>query len=360
MNKNKGEIMNNLKKLGLSALAGSLVAVSAQAGELSVTGAANVTVKSGAAANSGKFIGSDRDVAFNGSGELDNGWTVGFTTAMKDSFAVSSSVTSVTMGSMGTLSTGDSWGGVSSKYDEETPQAYEQTSDAAANSSNYVGSMLDNNAIAYNSAEYSMEGVTVSFDAEYSMQADDVYVNDGGGGTHSNTVGEGYGLGITAKAEGATFGAYVANVKDISQKKIDSVDDASDNFGATVYAKYSIGAASFGYQQSYVDAGKKGVADVNTTAKVIGTAQGIYEADTASIAYNVNDDLSISYSITNDIYDAQSPLLADVKQKTDAVQVAYSMGSMSLKAYNMQVSNPGHDSDAIKLSVTEIALGLSF
>ena len=35
--------MTNLKKLGLSALAGSLVAVSAQAGEMAVTGSANVT-----------------------------------------------------------------------------------------------------------------------------------------------------------------------------------------------------------------------------------------------------------------------------------------------------------------------------
>ena len=43
--------MNNLKKLGLTALAGSLVAVSAQAGELSVSGSANMTYKT----NSGSF-----------------------------------------------------------------------------------------------------------------------------------------------------------------------------------------------------------------------------------------------------------------------------------------------------------------
>ena len=46
MNKNKGDYMINLK-VGLTALAGSLVAVSAQAGELSVTGAANVTYTTG-------------------------------------------------------------------------------------------------------------------------------------------------------------------------------------------------------------------------------------------------------------------------------------------------------------------------
>ena len=35
--------MNNLKKIGVSALAGSLVAFAANAGELSVSGSANLT-----------------------------------------------------------------------------------------------------------------------------------------------------------------------------------------------------------------------------------------------------------------------------------------------------------------------------
>ena len=63
--------MTNIKKLGLSALAGSLVAVSAQAGEMSVTGSANVTYVTGKADNTGKAIGTDKDVAFTGTGELE-------------------------------------------------------------------------------------------------------------------------------------------------------------------------------------------------------------------------------------------------------------------------------------------------
>ena len=39
--------MNNLKKIGLSALAGSLVAVSAHAAEISMSGGASVAVTSG-------------------------------------------------------------------------------------------------------------------------------------------------------------------------------------------------------------------------------------------------------------------------------------------------------------------------
>ena len=43
--------MNKFKKLGLTALAGSLVAFSAHAGELTVTGGANITLKHGNAAS---------------------------------------------------------------------------------------------------------------------------------------------------------------------------------------------------------------------------------------------------------------------------------------------------------------------
>ena len=48
--------MKNLKKIGLSALAGSLVAVSASAGEMSVAGSAKMEVshKNGGAASAGK------------------------------------------------------------------------------------------------------------------------------------------------------------------------------------------------------------------------------------------------------------------------------------------------------------------
>ena len=44
-NNNKGKNMNNLKKIGLTALAASLVTTSAFAGEMSVAGSASIGVK---------------------------------------------------------------------------------------------------------------------------------------------------------------------------------------------------------------------------------------------------------------------------------------------------------------------------
>ena len=65
--------MNNFKKIGLTALAGSLVTLgSAVAGEMSVSGGINTTLKFGkGGGNTSRGIGSDKDVTFTGGGELD-------------------------------------------------------------------------------------------------------------------------------------------------------------------------------------------------------------------------------------------------------------------------------------------------
>ena len=70
--------MNKFKKIGLSALAGSLVAVSANAGEMSVAGSASVGLEhiNGGAANAGKSWYMGNQLTFSGSGELDNGMNV--------------------------------------------------------------------------------------------------------------------------------------------------------------------------------------------------------------------------------------------------------------------------------------------
>ena len=62
----KRSTMNNFKKIGLTALAGSLVTLgSAQAGEMSVSGSINTTLKFGVGGgNTSRTIGNDRDVTF--------------------------------------------------------------------------------------------------------------------------------------------------------------------------------------------------------------------------------------------------------------------------------------------------------
>ena len=85
--------MNNLKKVGLSALAGTLAALSAQAGEMTVTGSAEISyTQRDNDEITGNPIGMNKNIAFAGSGELDNGWTVSISQGTNDAFGFSSAV----------------------------------------------------------------------------------------------------------------------------------------------------------------------------------------------------------------------------------------------------------------------------
>ena len=69
--------MNNLKKIGLTALAGSLVATSvAYAGALEATGSAEMKMTNNSQSAAGKTIGMGNSIYFKGSGETDSGLNV--------------------------------------------------------------------------------------------------------------------------------------------------------------------------------------------------------------------------------------------------------------------------------------------
>ena len=106
--------MKNWKKVGLTALAGSLATTSAFAGAVTVSGTANLTYTANSGAEdtqaaSGTAVGVDgarwglnKSLSFSGSGELDNGWTVSVSQTLKDGASTGLGMT-IDMGDMGTL-----------------------------------------------------------------------------------------------------------------------------------------------------------------------------------------------------------------------------------------------------------------
>ena len=121
--------MNNLRKIGITALGGTLVSLSAaQAGEMAVTGSAVLTyVQKDNKAITGNPLGMSKDLTFKGSGELDNGWTVSVMHDLSDAAAWASSSLTIGMGSLGTIivdqDTGADFG---SALDNVVPQAFEE------------------------------------------------------------------------------------------------------------------------------------------------------------------------------------------------------------------------------------------
>ena len=373
--------MDKLKKIGLSALAGSLVAVSANAGEMSVSGSFGMTYStqsgdtdgindtydvSGANPNQGQGIGNDKDFSVSGSGELDNGWTFSGGTLLTDAMGLSSSSLTLTMGSLGSVMVGNTTGGNSTKYDVQTPTAYEEIDDGGALSlsANYVGSWMDGNSLVYGSPSFDlMAGMSATVHVEYAVEASDAATVDGGV-SNDTTYDGGKSLGVTLAGNGLTIGVYGAERERTNTGE--TANFTNDVFAGVYYINYAMGPVSVGYSNSYYDSGLDGAADATTVAKNVGVAEGIFETETYSIAFNVNDNLSVSYAKAEDTYDAQAAgseaatVINDVTMDMKSIQAAYSMGAMSIKAYRTETDNAEYQTNGGSLTVTEVALGLAF
>jgi len=361
--------MNNIKKIGLTALAGSLVTLgSAQAGEMSVSGGINTALKFGkGGGNTSRTIGTDKDVSFTGGGELDNGTTFSMTATTNDAHGISASTTTITTPSYGSFSLGSSSGSASYMYDEEVPTAYEQVSDGKDTMANKVGDFMDNNSVMYTSPTLDLMGATFTAHVGYSPKATDEAVGDGAQVSYTADVGVGKEAGITITYDALKLGFYGAE----RDRTVPSTAAATgnyehDEFNGAWYAKYSVGPVSIGYSETYADAGITLAPESTTAAKTRRAVGGIYTSESMSIAFNVNDNMSISYTTADETYDTQDDAKTatttddDVTESIDAIQIAYSMGGMSIKAYNMEVTNPAQDDDAADQSITEIALGFAF
>ena len=126
--------MNNLKKVGLSALAGSMVAVSANAVELAVSGKTEITYAGTKDSTNGNKFGNGNAITFSGSGDV-NGMTATYTAVIQDMGQASSNTSEtfassslmLDMGDMGTVGFDQGAGefGVST-IDDKMPYAYEE------------------------------------------------------------------------------------------------------------------------------------------------------------------------------------------------------------------------------------------
>ena len=292
-NNNKGEIMNKLTKVGLSALAGSLAVVSANASEYSVTGDTQVVFSSaegneaGAAGSNGKGYGVDTDIYFTASGELDNGLTVSVFSAMDMEQANtatsgglnSSAQMTIGMGSLGTVQFNDVSGSAANAIDDVLPKAYEEvwdgTSHTAANHS--FGSSTQSGSVDYRTPAFSLMGFDISATYTYDPNAGAGPASAGGVGGNSQS-----GEAFTGKISGMGFtvGAGTEEMNQASQ-----ATGAQKTKRATGYVTYSNGPVSIGYQEFYNDNGFISA----------GTETPDVEGDGFGIAVS-QDNYSISYS----------------------------------------------------------------
>ena len=305
-NKNKGVFnMNNLKKIGLSALAGSLVAVSANAADITMSGAANIYMTDGSKSGKTTFSNDDH-ITFSGTSELDNGYEVTFSMQLDgdeaDNGVIDNNSITVNTNGMGTFTwAGHGGSSAMSMNDDRTPNAYEEAWDGLDSGSTAVviGGHSANDMLTYTSENYSGAVFTVAFvpgEASGAKKNESTYVD--------------YGVVITPEAvDGLTVGMAMGTTEITGGTEVDE---------STVFATYAWNGFTVGYQSSEYDAPTAAASDDSTAF---------------GISYAVNDDLSISYNEhTVDVGGSATD------QESDGVSVSYTMGGITIAGHKNEMS----------------------
>ena len=307
--------MNNLKKIGLTALAGSLVATTvAVAGEMSASGSASMKLSNNSNSAAGKTVGMANSVTLAGSGELDNGMTVSMSfeldqgagdgTGPFDSHSVS-----VSSDSMGSL-TVHGHGGSNAASALDTTAAGDLWDNSLGLTTGAAGlapkgAASGNNLVVYTLPELA-EGMSVS--ASYASDGENIESSTAFGLTYTGM--EGLTVSLGQGNNNSTVGV------DIEQ--------------TVMSASYAFGSFTVGYSNNEYD---------HTTAA------NDQETTSYNVAYTLSDSISISYGMT-DIDNSGDTAEVEVS----GVTASYTSGGMtisgtSISADNVDGSSTGTDND---------------
>ena len=310
--------MNKLKKIGLTALAASLVTTSAFAGALTVSGGASMSLKNttgSADTSSGKSLSMGNDITFSGSGELDNGLNVSlsFNIDQADNAGVADGPFdshSLTIGSdtLGTLVMSGE-GGSSAQSAMDTTAAGDLW-DNGLGMAAIAASATGDNGLFY-TLPAMVDGVAIT-----------TSLQPGKAGTETTTA---FGLAYTG-VEGLTlkygFGDWGTKT--------------AGGESTTMSASYAIGSFT--------------VSASNTEADATGAANE--EVDSFQIAYTVSDALSVTYG--EETYDTVG---AATDEEVEGYGVSYTSGGMTISANAYEGTGAANVAGA---KTERWALGLSF
>ena len=330
--------MTNIKKLGLSALAGSLVAFSANAAELSVNGGVELTyVDTGGNKGNevtGNSYGANSSVTMSGSGDVGFG-TVSMTRTLNDgNSGWGSSFQTLDMGDAGVFSFDSTAGalvGVTAN-DDLMPTAYEEVSTGV--SSKGVTGVGSTNVIGYRNT-FGMFSVSAGYSQGGTSQAESGSTGPGAHGSIEDIY-----VSMGGLMDGLTIGAGYATNSTPNNKA--GNHDTKESVANLVY---STGPVSVGYRMAESNKGTAG-----TASRVV---------DHYAIAFNVNDSFKLSYGVQDTEKKDDGGANASVTEEVTGISAAYTSGAASVRVNHSKSDNDngvtGTDDET-----TEISLVLSF
>jgi len=319
--------MTNIKKIGLSALAGALAMTSANAGELSVSGSMEVTYTVGGGyQDTGNPLGQANDISMTASTELDNGVTVAYKRTLTDANGFDDSELvfgNILGGTIAMQSTGSPAGDV----DDKTPTAFEEAN-AQVGSITTIGGADGDFGIRYTLADIAGSGF--KFDYLY------VPVH----GTAGTTGDQGFSGGVPGNKEAhdVSLTGTVPGVDGLgigfgySEKNYDlPTPQTQTRDEGTAYVTYAYGPVSVGAQIAGVS--DKGLGTITYTNRILG------------ISYAVSDDLSVSYNRLESTKGShEAAYVAGLEQTFDSISLSYSMGGMTIGIADADCGNCSYTS----------------
>ena len=355
--------MNKLTKIGCSALCGSLAAISAaNAGDLTVTGGVDMSWISKGSSTTGNPIGMGSNLTFKGSGELDNGWTFDLTVANANASAFSAAKVDIGMGGLGNLMINQGDGNGLGGYDDMMPTAWEEPWGAGLNPGvKLVGGVGTSMNLQYTSPTWGGSKFILAYAPE--VGASDTADNTASGAANVD-LESGYDAIIHVNPSLGTeilsgLNLYVgASYKEKTEKNITYTQDQGDVTGQITY---DIGPISLGWGWSGL------VTGYENSGPSSSTNPAYYKSHMYGIAFNINDDLSISYGyhdsrmedLSNDA--GSKHLEGNRYVEVSSLQAAYSMGGASVRLATIDADNVGFSNAAsADQEATVLSVALAF
>ena len=340
--------MKNLKIVAL--IAGLFAFTSAQAGEMTVSGSMQATWQSNQDVSTGNPIGMNTDLTFKGETDTDFGtatWSMATDgTFLGESGADHSFKIASDLGTFGIGNSGDAANAV----DDITPSAFEEANGSGSGTYSVdLGSGMDKSmSLTYGNSDIAGTGISVAYsyypkldattNKEKSASAD---ANNAKSSAQSINVGIPMssvpfigdtalgGMKITAGYEESDSRTVAANGKE----------------GATVAAVLPIGPLKVGYQKKAYQAAQTAILVANRV---------FFKDDILGVAYAVNDDFAISYNIIESTNHSKADGV-NVEQETKAINLAYTVGGLTLGFQDAKTSNAGYvaatDDDTRTISI---------
>ena len=299
----------NIKKIGMTALAASLVSVSASAGELSVSGSASINAEGYSAPattglNGGTTFSMGNAITLSGSGELDNGMTVSLSYELDEGANAAGTATSlfdnhsvtVSSDAMGTL-VFSGHGGSTAASSINTTAAGDlyDLFDGAQGNLGVTGVAISESGAGNNSFFYTTPSVMdgVALFASYTPQA----------AVAAQSAGSvGYGITYTG-VEGLTASFATNDINGGSANANGDVD--------VISLSYAMGPITASYSNNDYD---------------VGLASSDQETSAFALSYTLSDSLSVTYGQET----IEQTSLTDAEYSK--ISASYTAGGMTISA----------------------------